>query len=49
MTSPTNWPEAARAIDAAASILLVTHVNPDGDAIGAAVLTLPLTAACLIF
>jgi phosphoesterase RecJ-like protein len=34
MTSPTNWPEAARAIDAAASILLVTHVNPDGDAIG---------------
>ncbi|MGQ9889258.1 MAG: DHH family phosphoesterase [Aggregatilineales bacterium] len=35
MTPDTpNWPGAARAIDAAASILLVTHVNPDGDAIG---------------
>lgn len=29
-----NWPEAVRAIDAATSILLVTHLNPDGDAIG---------------
>lgn len=34
MASAANWAEAARAIDAAASILLVTHVNPDGDAIG---------------
>jgi len=35
MTPDTpNWPGAVRAIDAAASILLVTHVNPDGDAIG---------------
>lgn len=29
-----NWSGAAQAIDTATSILLVTHVNPDGDAIG---------------
>ncbi len=34
MISMMNWAEAVRAIDAASSILLVTHVNPDGDAIG---------------
>jgi phosphoesterase RecJ-like protein len=30
----TNWNEATEAVEQAASILLVTHVNPDGDAIG---------------
>jgi phosphoesterase RecJ-like protein len=29
-----NWTEAAAAVDAAAEILIVTHVSPDGDAIG---------------
>jgi len=33
-TSPPQWDEATVAVDTAASILLVTHVNPDGDAIG---------------
>lgn len=32
--NPPNWTEATAAVDAAASILLVTHVAPDGDAIG---------------
>ncbi len=36
MTTPntTNWTEAAYAIEQAKSILVVTHLNPDGDAIG---------------
>ncbi|HVU10756.1 MAG TPA: bifunctional oligoribonuclease/PAP phosphatase NrnA [Phototrophicaceae bacterium] len=29
-----NWNEATAAVDQAKSILLVTHLNPDGDAIG---------------
>ncbi len=29
-----NWIEATEAVDTAASILMVTHMNPDGDAIG---------------
>lgn len=29
-----NWAEATAAVDSAKSILLVTHLNPDGDAIG---------------
>lgn len=29
-----NWTEATHAVDTAKSILLVTHFNPDGDAIG---------------
>ncbi len=29
-----NWNEATAAVDAAQSILLVTHLSPDGDAIG---------------
>ena len=29
-----NWNEATEAVDTAKSILLVTHMNPDGDAIG---------------
>ncbi|MCC6615976.1 MAG: bifunctional oligoribonuclease/PAP phosphatase NrnA [Anaerolineae bacterium] len=29
-----QWTEAARALDGAARILLVTHMQPDGDAIG---------------
>ncbi len=29
-----NWTEATQAVDTAKSILLVTHFNPDGDAIG---------------
>jgi phosphoesterase RecJ-like protein len=29
-----NWTEATEAVDTAKSILLATHVNPDGDAIG---------------
>lgn len=29
-----NWTEATAAVDTAKSILLVTHFNPDGDAIG---------------
>ncbi len=29
-----NWNEATRAVDTAKSMLLVTHMNPDGDAIG---------------
>jgi phosphoesterase RecJ-like protein len=34
MTNTTNWIEASAALEAAASILIVTHVSPDGDAIG---------------
>ncbi len=34
MTTTLNWSEATAAVDAAKSILLVTHANPDGDAIG---------------
>jgi bifunctional oligoribonuclease and PAP phosphatase NrnA len=30
----TNWNEASEAVRNAKSILIVTHVNPDGDAIG---------------
>src|SRR5690349_17787812 len=29
-----NWSEATEAVDTAKSILMVTHLNPDGDAIG---------------
>ncbi|NDJ61827.1 MAG: bifunctional oligoribonuclease/PAP phosphatase NrnA [Chloroflexi bacterium] len=32
-----NWARASEAVAAAAPILLVTHLNPDGDAIGALV------------
>jgi phosphoesterase RecJ-like protein len=34
MTSRTDWAEASAALQAASSILIVTHVNPDGDALG---------------
>jgi bifunctional oligoribonuclease and PAP phosphatase NrnA len=34
MTSKTDWAEANEAVRSAASILVVTHVKPDGDAIG---------------
>lgn len=34
MTTLTNWNEAAAAVHSAQNILLVTHVSPDGDAIG---------------
>lgn len=33
-TLTTQWNEAAQAIDTAQRILLVTHIHPDGDAIG---------------
>jgi phosphoesterase RecJ-like protein len=33
-TSATQWDEAARAIRDAQRILIVTHVRPDGDAVG---------------
>ena len=33
-TKNVNWDEATQAVQAAESILLVTHVFPDGDAIG---------------
>ena len=32
----TNWTEATQAVEAAQSILIVTHLSPDGDAIGSA-------------
>ncbi|WP_228845507.1 DHH family phosphoesterase [Phototrophicus methaneseepsis] len=32
----TNWTEATQAVEAAQSIIIVTHVSPDGDAIGSA-------------
>ncbi len=32
--SPADWDAALRAIDGAGSILLVCHLNPDGDALG---------------
>ncbi|NWG15321.1 MAG: bifunctional oligoribonuclease/PAP phosphatase NrnA [Chloroflexi bacterium] len=34
MTARTQWTEATAAVEQAASILIVTHVSPDGDAIG---------------
>jgi phosphoesterase RecJ-like protein len=34
MTARTQWKEAVTAVEQAASILVVTHVSPDGDAIG---------------
>lgn len=34
MTLTTNWTEAYEAIQRAQTILVVTHVSPDGDAIG---------------
>ena len=34
MMIPTQWTEAAQAVGAAARIVIVTHVQPDGDAIG---------------
>ena len=34
MSAATVWNEASAAVDAADPILLVTHVSPDGDAIG---------------
>jgi len=34
MTNKTQWNEAAEVVRAASSILIVTHVKPDGDAIG---------------
>lgn len=33
-TSRIDWGAASRAVEAAASIVVVTHVSPDGDAIG---------------
>lgn len=34
MTNNLNWQAATEAIDSAGRLLLVTHLNPDGDAIG---------------
>ncbi|MBI5670432.1 MAG: bifunctional oligoribonuclease/PAP phosphatase NrnA [Chloroflexi bacterium] len=34
MTFQAQWAEASAAVEAAQKILIVTHVNPDGDAIG---------------
>lgn len=34
MTNRTDWDQAAAAIRTAQSILIVTHIGPDGDAIG---------------
>src|SRR5690606_6269316 len=34
MMIPTQWTEAAQAVVAAARIGIVTHIQPDGDAIG---------------
>lgn len=34
MTNKTDWAAATQAVDQAAAILIVTHVSPDGDAIG---------------
>lgn len=34
MTTPIQWSEASAAVAAAARIVIVTHVQPDGDAIG---------------
>jgi phosphoesterase RecJ-like protein len=34
MMIPTQWTEAAQAVAAAARLVIVTHVQPDGDAIG---------------
>ncbi len=45
LESMTNWADATRAVDAASSILVVTHVSPDGDAIGSLLATVNLLAA----
>lgn len=34
MSIATNWTEATQAVEAAETILVVTHIGPDGDAIG---------------
>ncbi len=34
MTSKTDWAAATTAVDQATAILIVTHISPDGDAIG---------------
>ena len=34
MSNPPDWAAATAAVNAATSILIVTHVSPDGDAIG---------------
>ncbi|HLV37310.1 MAG TPA: bifunctional oligoribonuclease/PAP phosphatase NrnA [Spirillospora sp.] len=34
MTSKLDWAQATAAVDAAQKVLIVTHVGPDGDAIG---------------
>jgi bifunctional oligoribonuclease and PAP phosphatase NrnA len=34
MTSRIDWAQATAAVDAAQKVLIVTHVSPDGDAIG---------------
>ena len=34
MTNRPDWEAASQAVDAATSIIVVTHVSPDGDAIG---------------
>lgn len=34
MTNKTQWQEATEAVRTASSVLVVTHVKPDGDAIG---------------
>src|SRR5690606_13759480 len=34
MTTAIQWTEAVEAVAAAERIVIVTHVNPDGDAIG---------------
>lgn len=34
ITTKTDWTEAAQAVESASSILVVTHIFPDGDAIG---------------
>jgi bifunctional oligoribonuclease and PAP phosphatase NrnA len=34
MTNKLNWSAAIEAVNAASTILIVTHVSPDGDAIG---------------
>ena len=36
MIKPAEWQKATEAIQNAQSILIVTHISPDGDAIGSA-------------
>lgn len=38
-TTTTNWAEATRLVDGAQRVLVVTHVSPDGDAIGSLLAT----------